>query len=396
MEKQALRKKMKKKLPTQAPDSLAGAGRTTMSPAAKLQEVEKMQTDTRWQLVLAHDARYDGAFVYAVRSTGIYCRPSCSSRRPRREQVVFFPLPAAAEHAGFRACHRCRPEQAKTAEPQIEMTRRVCQFLGERAGEPTSLAVLAAQLGASPYHLQRTFKRVMGISPREYQEARRMERLKTELKGERNVTDALYEAGFGSSSRLYEGVHAKLGMTPAAYRRGGQGATIRYSIVPSPLGRLLLAVTDRGVCRIAMGESDRFLADDLRREFPAAVICHDDAGLRVWTSSLLKQLDGWQPHAELPLDIRATAFQKRVWQTLKKIPRGSTRSYAEVARAIGKPRAARAVARACATNPVALLIPCHRVVSSGGGLGGYHWGVKRKKALLEWEKNLDGNHARRS
>ena len=346
-----------------------------------------MQIDTRWQLVLARDANSDGAFVYAVRSTGIYCRPSCSSRRPRHEQVVFFPLPAAAERAGFRPCRRCRPEQAKTADPQLEITRRACLLLDQRAGEPTSLAALAAQLGASPYHLQRTFKRVMGISPREYQEARRMERLKAELKGKRNVTDALYEAGFGSSSRLYEGVHSKLGMTPSTYRRGGQGMTIRYSIVASPLGRLLLAATERGVCRVAMGESDRQVADDLRHEFPAAEIRHDDAGLRAWTSSLLRQLNGWQPRPELPLDIRATAFQKRVWETLKKIPRGSTRSYGEVARAIGKPRAARAVARACATNPVALLIPCHRVVASGGGLGGYHWGIKRKEALLAREKN---------
>jgi AraC family transcriptional regulator of adaptative response/methylated-DNA-[protein]-cysteine methyltransferase len=358
-----------------------------MTPVAKLQEVEKMQTDTRWQLVLARDAKSDGAFVYAVRSTGIYCRPSCSSRRPRREQVVFFPLPAAAEHAGFRPCRRCRPERAKIADPQFELTRRACQFLDQRAGEPTNLAALAAELGASPYHLQRTFKRLMGISPREYQEARRMERLKKELKKDRNVTHALYEAGFGSSSRLYEGVHAKLGMTPSTYRRGGQGMTIRYSIVASPLGRLLLAATERGVCRIGMGESDRFLADDLRREFPAAEIVNDDAGLRTWTTSLLKQLNGWQPRAELPLDVRATAFQKRVWETLQKIPRGSTHSYGEVARAIGKPRAARAVARACATNPVALLIPCHRVVSSGGSLGGYHWGIKRKEALLAREKN---------
>jgi AraC family transcriptional regulator, regulatory protein of adaptative response / methylated-DNA-[protein]-cysteine methyltransferase len=377
---------MRKKLRSQSPDSFARAGRLTMAPEAKLQEDEKMQTDSRWQLVLEHDANSDGAFVYAVRSTGIYCRPSCSSRRPRREQVVFFPLPAAAERAGFRPCRRCHPEQAKAVDPQLEMVRRACQLLEDQAGEPMALRAMASQLGASPFHLQRTFKRVMGISPREYQEARRMERLKTELKEKRNVTDALYEAGFGSSSRLYEDVHSKLGMTPATYRRGGQGATIRYSIVASPLGRLLLAATERGVCRVGMGESDRFLAGDLRREFPAAQIRRDDAGLRAWTDSLLKELDGWQPRAELPLDIRATAFQKRVWETLKKIPRGSTRSYSEVARSIGQPRAARAVARACASNPVALLIPCHRVVASGGGMGGYHWGIKRKEMLLAGEK----------
>jgi AraC family transcriptional regulator, regulatory protein of adaptative response / methylated-DNA-[protein]-cysteine methyltransferase len=356
-----------------------------MAPEANFQEVWEMQADTRWQLVLSRDTNSDGAFVYAVRSTGIYCRPSCSSRRPHRKQVVFFPLPAAAERAGFRPCRRCRPEQAVAANRQLEMVRRTCLFLDARAGEPTKLAALAAQLGVSPYHLQRTFKRVMGISPREYQDARRMERLKKKLKEKRNVTYALYEAGFGSSSRLYEGVRAKLGMTPATYRRGGASMTIRYTIVPSPLGRLLLASTDHGVCRVGMGESDRFLADDLRREFPAAEIHRDDSALRSWANSLVKHLNGWQPRAELPLDIRATAFQKRVWETLQKIPRGSTRSYGEVARAIGQPRAARAVARACATNPVALLIPCHRVVESGGGLGGYHWGIKRKEALLARE-----------
>jgi AraC family transcriptional regulator, regulatory protein of adaptative response / methylated-DNA-[protein]-cysteine methyltransferase len=356
----------------------------------------EMQADAQWQRVLARDSKSDGAFVYAVRSTGIYCRPSCASRRPHRRQVVFFPLPAAAESAGFRPCRRCRPEQAKAADPQLEWVRRACALLDGQAGEPARLFSLAAQLNVSPFHLQRTFKRVMGISPREYQEARRMERLKKELKKERNVTYALYEAGFGSSSRLYEGVHAKLGMTPATYRRGGRGVTIRYSIVASPLGRLLVAATERGVCRVGMGASDGFLADDLRREFPAAEIRRDDHALRAWTSALLKQLNGWQPRAELPLDIRATAFQKRVWETLQKIPRGATRSYAEVARAIGKPHAARAVARACASNPVALLIPCHRVVESGGGLGGYHWGEKRKRALLEREKSPQGRTDRKA
>jgi AraC family transcriptional regulator, regulatory protein of adaptative response / methylated-DNA-[protein]-cysteine methyltransferase len=344
-----------------------------------------MRADARWQLVLSRDRNSDGAFVYAVRSTGIYCRPSCSSRRPRPEQVVFFPLPAAAESAGFRPCRRCRPERAKAADPQLEMVRRACRFLDDHAGEVAKLSALAAHLRVSPYHMQRTFKRIMGISPRKYQEARRMERLKKELKEKRNVTYALYEAGYGSSSRLYEGVRAKLGMTPSTYRSGGPGQTIRYTVVASPLGRLLLASTDRGVCRVGMGESDRFLADDLRSEFPAAEIHRDDAALRSWANSLVKHLNGWQPRVDLPLDIRATAFQKRVWETLQKIPLGSTRSYAEVAREVGKPRAARAVARACATNPVALLIPCHRVVRGDGSLGGYHWGIKRKETLLKLE-----------
>lgn len=357
-----------------------------MESERTLQEARKMQADTRWQLVLSRDANSDGAFVYAVRSTGIYCRPSCSSRRPRREQVVFFPLPAAAERAGFRPCRRCRPEQAKLPDPQVEMVRRACLYLDAQTGEPVKLADLSAHVGVSPYHLQRTFKRIMGISPRQYQDARRMERFKKELKEKRNVTYALYEAGFGSSSRLYEGAPSKLGMTPSTYRRGGPGVRIRYAIVASPLGRLLMAATERGVCRIGMGESDRLLENDLRKEFPAAEIVRDGSALRPWSNTLLKHLSGWQPRLELPLDIQATAFQKRVWETLQRIPLGTTRSYAEVARAVGKPRAARAVARACATNPVALLIPCHRVVASGGGLGGYRWGVERKKALLEGEK----------
>ncbi len=343
-----------------------------------------MQAETRWKLVLARDSHSDGAFVYAVRSTGVYCRPSCASRRPRREQVVFFPLPAAAERAGFRPCRRCKPEQAKSADTQLELVRRVCRELDAGAGESVTLSTLAERLNLSSFHLQRTFKRVMGISPREYQDARRIERLKKELKDNRSVTYALYEAGFGSSSRLYEGT--KLGMTPLTYGRGGRGMTIRYAIVQSPLGRLLLASTERGVCRVGMGEDDAALAADLRDEFPAADIRRDDAALRSWSNSLIKHVNGWRPSAELPLDIRATAFQKRVWETLKKIPVGSTRSYAEVARAVGKPRAARAVARACATNPVALLIPCHRVVRGDGSLGGYHWGIERKKQLLERER----------
>lgn len=358
-----------------------------MARERTLREVHKVRQDARWQRVLARDSRSDGAFVYAVRSTGIYCRPSCASRRPRREQVVFFSLPTTAERAGFRPCRRCRPEQVKPLDPQVEMVRRACLDLDAHPGETVTLATLAAHVGASPFHLQRTFKRVMGISPREYQDARRMERFKKELKENRNVTYALYEAGFGSSSRLYERAPSKLGMTPSTYRKGGIGVRIRYTVVASPLGRLLMAATDRGVCRVGMGDSDRLLENDLRKEFPAAEIIRDDSALRAWSNALLKHLGGWQPHLELPLDIQATAFQNRVWQTLQRIPLGSTRSYSEVARAVGKPHAARAVARACATNPVAILIPCHRVVESSGGLGGYHWGVKRKKGLIERERS---------
>jgi len=266
--------------------------------------------------------------------------------------------------------------------------RRVCLFLDTHAEGAASLRTLAAHVGLSPHHLHRTFKRVMGITPREYLEARRFARLKQELREHPNVTHALYEAGFSSSSRLYERAHAKLGMTPARYRRGGSGVAIRFTIVTSPVGRLLMAATDRGICRIGMGESDPYLERDLRQEFPAAEIRRDDAGLHGWSKILLEQLRQGLPQPSLPLDVQATAFQERVWEALRRVPAGGTRSYREVARAIGRPQAARAVARACATNPVALLIPCHRVVQSDGGLGGYRWGVDRKKSLLAREKAL--------
>lgn len=338
---------------------------------------------------MARDAHFDGAFVYAVRSTGVYCRPSCPSRRPTRGQVVFFERAAAAERAGFRPCRRCRPNASQPV--AVEKVRRACLFLDNHSDGAASLATLGAHVGLSPYHLHRTFKRVMGVTPREYLEARRFERLKKHLRERPNVTHALYEAGFSSSSRLYERAPSKLGMTPARYRRGGSGVAIRYTIVASPLGRLLVAATDRGVCRIGMGESDRYLEKDLRREFPAAEILRDDAGLRGWSKALLEQLLPGHAQPDLPLDIQATAFQERVWKALRRIPAGRTRSYAEVARAIGQPRAVRAVGRACAANPVALLIPCHRVVESGGGLGGYHWGIERKRTLLAREKASAGS-----
>jgi AraC family transcriptional regulator of adaptative response/methylated-DNA-[protein]-cysteine methyltransferase len=336
-----------------------------------------MSPTERWQAVLARDRRCDGAFVYAVRSTGIYCRPSCASRRPRRTQVTFFPIPEAAERAGFRACRRCHPADANGCDPRVALVREACRTLD--AGQKPKM---------DAPRLARAFKRVLGITPRQYAAARRVARFKDELKRRKQVSPALYEAGYSSTSRVYEGTHEQLGMTPATYARGGTGIGIAYTTVPTSLGRLLVAATERGVCRIALGDNAAALEADLFAEFTGARVVQDKSGkLEGWVGAILAYLDGHEPHLDLPLDIRATAFQRRVWQELQKIPFGTTRSYADVARRIGQPKASRAVARACATNPVALVIPCHRVVREDGELGGYRWGMERKRSLLENESS---------
>ena len=341
--------------------------------------------EARWQAVLSRDARFDGAFVFAVRSTGVYCRPSCPSRRPNRANVTFFPLPDAAESAGFRSCLRCRPREAATS-PSVEAVQRACRQIEKHSDEPLTLEALAALVGMSPYHLQRVFKRIVGVSPREYREALRVGRFKAEVKKGETVTSAMYEAGYGSSSRLYENAGGRFGMTPAAYKRGGRGAKISYAIADCSLGRLLVAATGKGVCAVRLGDSERELEEALRAEYPEAEINRDDEALGVWVSALVEHLQGSHPRLDLPLDVQATAFQWAVWQKLKEIPYGATRSYSEVARAIGRPSAVRAVARACATNPVALVIPCHRVVREDKSLGGYRWGIQRKVALLDGER----------
>ncbi|HEY6059172.1 MAG TPA: bifunctional DNA-binding transcriptional regulator/O6-methylguanine-DNA methyltransferase Ada [Gemmatimonadales bacterium] len=339
----------------------------------------------QWRIVLARDRRYDGAFVYAVRSTGIFCRPSCPSRRPRRSLVQFYPIPEAAEAAGFRACRRCRPTQVPAADPAVAVVRELCRTIDAHPDEPADLTTLGRRAGLSPHQVLRAFRRVLGISPKAYADGRRLDRLKASLKQHRHVSPAIYDAGYGSSSRVYERAASALGMTPSAYRRGGRGAEIRYTVAASPLGTLLVAATERGVCRISLGDAAPGLERDLRHEFPASTIRRDPGRLAAWVQRILRHLEGRAPHLDLPLDIRATAFQQRVWAELRKIPYGSTRSYRAVARAIGRPRASRAVSRACATNPVALAIPCHRVVREDGALGGYRWGIERKRALLERE-----------
>ncbi|HEX5690118.1 MAG TPA: bifunctional DNA-binding transcriptional regulator/O6-methylguanine-DNA methyltransferase Ada [Roseiflexaceae bacterium] len=354
-----------------------------------------MNEEGYWQAIQARDTSADGMFIYAVRSTGIYCRPTCPSRRPNREQVVFFQLPAAAERAGFRPCRRCHPDEAALREPQVELIQRACHYIAERLDSAPTLEDIGREVGLSPHHLQRTFKRIMGITPRQYADACRLGQFKARLKEGDDVTTALYEAGYGSSSRLYEQAPARLGMTPATYRRGGLGAQIEYTIADSPLGRLLVAATERGVCFVSLGDADADLEAALRSEYPAATIEANsnagdsdvESGLHGWVKAILQHLEGQLPHLDLPVDVQATAFQWRVWEALRAIPYGDTRSYRAVAEALGQPTAARAVARACATNPVALVIPCHRVVGEDGGLRGYRWGAERKRALLEQEAN---------
>jgi AraC family transcriptional regulator of adaptative response/methylated-DNA-[protein]-cysteine methyltransferase len=347
----------------------------------------------RWQAVLARDAGSDGSFVYGVRSTGVYCRPSCPARRPRREQVVFFPAAEMAEAAGFRACRRCRPHEVASRDPDLRLVQQACRYIETSAEEPLKLATLGARFNVNPRRLQRAFTRLVGVSPRQYGEAVRLGRFKARVKSGEAVTQAVYEAGYGSSSRLYEKAGIQLGMTPGTYRRGGEGMEIRYTIVACPLGRLLMAATERGICAVSLGDADEALVSALFAEFASARLRRDDKELNEWARALLRHLDGEQPHLDLPLDVRATAFQKRVWEELRRIPYGQTVSYGEIASRIGQPAAARAVARACATNPVALLTPCQRVVREDGDPGGYRWGVERKRALLEREKASAGQAA---
>jgi len=357
-----------------------------MSNAAPLQSTTETSDEVRWQAVLGREAALDGAFVYAVRSTGIYCRPSCPSKRPKRVQVAFYEVPQAAEAAGFRACKRCRPRQAASSDTALAAVRAACDLIDADTERAPTLEDLAAHVGFSASHLQRRFKRVMGVSPREYADARRMARFRQAVKAGDDVTGALYEAGYGSSSRLYERAGAHLGMTPATYAKGGKGAEIRYALADCAYGRILVAGTQTGICFLAFGEDDAKLADELALEFPAAALERDDAGLGRWLDAVLDYLNDGTPHPELPLDVRATAFQRRVWQALTQIPYGETRTYSEIAAMLGAAKAQRAVGRACATNPVSLLIPCHRAVREDGGLGGYRWGLETKEGLLEHER----------
>jgi AraC family transcriptional regulator of adaptative response/methylated-DNA-[protein]-cysteine methyltransferase len=351
--------------------------------------------ESRWQAVLTRDPDHDGKFVFAVSSTGVYCRPSCPARRPRRENVAFFSKPDAAEKAGYRACLRCRPKSS-VGNPQMEVVKAICRYIEQHLHETVTLTRLGLVFHQSPFHLQRIFKTTLGITPRAYAESCRMNQLKRNLQAGHSVTRAMYDAGYSSSSRLYERTASQLGMTPDKYRRGAIAAKIRYTCADSPLGRMLIAATDKGICAIQFAGSDDELEHGLKHEFPFAIRRRDDQGLAAWKETLLIQMNGTQGNgskksrnklpASLPLDIQATAFQRKVWSHLQSIPFGETRSYMQVAKAIGQPTATRAVARACATNRIAVAIPCHRVVRENGDLAGYRWGVGRKKSLLEMEK----------
>lgn len=332
---------------------------------------------------MARDARQDGRFVFAVRTTGIYCRPSCPSRRPRRDSVEFFTTPNDAERAGYRACLRCKPTQISEQTQYVARARRML----DGAETLVTLPELSKRVGVSPFHLQRMFKRATGLSPREYQSARRIQHVKSDLRKGDDVTTALYDAGFGSPSRLYEKAPQQLGMTPGTYRRGGAGAVITYTIAPTPLGRLLVAATERGLCSVRFGENATELESTLRNEFHAAELYRNDDAMKKYVEPLQAVIRGENTTVDLPLDVRATAFQMKVWEKLRQIPRGEKRSYSEVARSLGKPEAVRAVARACASNPVALAVPCHRVIRNTGDLAGYRWGVERKKKLLDRERS---------
>ncbi|GAB4194171.1 MAG: bifunctional DNA-binding transcriptional regulator/O6-methylguanine-DNA methyltransferase Ada [Thalassobaculales bacterium] len=340
--------------------------------------------DARWQAVAARDKSAEGRFVMAVRTTGIFCKPGCPARLPKRENVIFFATPAEARAAGFRPCLRCKPDAAGR-DGQVGAVGRACRILDEAEEAPT-LEALGRAVGVSPFHLQRLFKKHLGISPREYVDARRTQRLKTALHDGEPVAEAVFGAGYGSTSRVYgDGAAARLGMTPAAYRRGGAGEAIFWSVSATPLGPMAVAATERGLCFLGFTDDPADGERAVREEFPAAALQRDDGVLKGAVDAVVAYLEGRAGHPDLPLDTRATAFQRQVWQHLQTIPLGETSTYSRIAAALGNPRAVRAVARACATNPVSVVVPCHRVLREDGSLAGYRWGLERKRALLDRE-----------
>jgi AraC family transcriptional regulator of adaptative response/methylated-DNA-[protein]-cysteine methyltransferase len=336
-----------------------------------------------WRATLARDSRADGSFVLAVRSTHIYCRPSCPARRPLRRNVTFFRTQEEAEKQGYRACLRCRPNEI--ASP-VALVQRAADQLAESSEEGVRLGTVAAALGTTQATLRRAFLQVTGLKPRELAEALRIKRFKEMLRAGKSITDALYETGYGSSSRIYERSNAQLGMTPATYRKGGLGMKIGYTIAKSPLGKVLVAATERGVSAVYLGDAENAMIAELREEYPRAEIVPATDSFQRWVREIMQRIEGKRPRLELPLDLQATAFQRRVWQELQRIPRGRTRTYSQVARSLGQPKAVRAVARACATNPVSVVVPCHRVIREDGQLAGYRWGLSRKEQLLEQER----------
>lgn len=354
-----------------------------------IEELRGIDEEIRWKAVLEKDKNFDGVFVLAVLSTKIYCKPSCPARKPKRKNVLFFDSCNEAENKGFRACLRCKPKESGDA--QTDLIKRACRLIEENEDETLTLERLSELLNVSKFHLQKTFKKIVGVSPKKYAEIHRVKKFKALLKEGESVTDAIYEVGFGSSSRLYEKSNAQLGMTPTKYRRGGEGMKINYTITKCSLGLLLVAATEKGLCSVAFADDEDVLEENLTKEYTRALIVKNENGLHEFVNELLLHLEGEKTKIDLPLDVQATAFQTRVWEALREIPYGETRSYSDIAKELNQPTATRAVARACATNPVAVVTPCHRVVRENGELSGYRWGIERKKKLLLYEKAIDGN-----
>jgi AraC family transcriptional regulator of adaptative response/methylated-DNA-[protein]-cysteine methyltransferase len=343
-----------------------------------------IERDSRWKAIAARDGKADGTFWYSVRTTGVYCRPSCGARLPRPENVAFHPSREQAERAGFRPCKRCRPDQAPLAERQAGKVAEICRHIEDSETIPT-LAELARRAGMSPWHFHRLFKSVTGLTPRGYAAAHRARRVRSRLARGRSVTEAVYDAGFNSSGRFYETADRMLGMKPASFRKGGAGADIRFAVGECSLGSILVAESERGVCAIQLGSDPEELVRKFQDQFPRANLIGGDREFERLVARVVALVETPARKSDLPLDIRGTAFQQRVWQALRRIPVGRTATYSEIARRIGSPKAVRAVAHACATNRIAVAIPCHRVIRTDGDLAGYRWGVERKQALLDRE-----------
>ncbi len=355
-----------------------------MSSAVHREIAHSTAADPRWQAVLDRNAEADGKFYYSVSTTGIYCRPSCGSRRANPGNVAFHATTADAERAGFRACKRCKPDQASLAERNAALITDACRLI-ETAETPPTLDELSARFNTSPYHFHRLFKSITGLTPRQYASANRERRVREHLAAAASVTDAIYDAGYNSNSRFYENADQVLGMTPTEFRAGGSNAAIRFAVGECSLGSILVACSERGVCAILIGDDPDTLARELQDQFPQAVLLGGDERFEALVARVVGFVDAPSIGLDLPLDVRGTAFQRRVWEALRSIPCGETASYSDIAAKIGAPKSARAVAQACAANVLAVAIPCHRVVRSDGALSGYRWGVERKRVLLEQE-----------